>query len=467
MLGARATRSGRTLVTIVTGAILWTSIASVALAADKTYSATVSPVLVAGASYGEGLRATSFISLNLKNESNQARLGSANVTAPPGIVLTAPPVAPAATSSVGTANVVGGVLQLRNLDLAPGLSVNVTVPGRVECSGTNHAQQYLWTFVVKQANDFNGTGNDLAQVGSTTNTVSGNCAIVFSKQPKSSEKAPVAITSKIYDPAGPAVTVTVVDGDAYDTVAWWSGTVTLTKGDDPTGGAAGLGGTKSGLASGGSVTFAPTIDLSGSRYTVNAKATPTVGSASVGTSDALVPSAPFNIVDDAMICGASGVCSATSKGPKTEAIVDATAQGSAGALVILSINDPTLPTLDCPGYDESPDVAVISYNVTTLDGSTPAPDRAKVATFTLLAPYVTRSASKYEVCYASNRQFPTKSGALATLDPNTGLYKGLLPACVNKTLEPSPCVVSKALDNKTKDLVIVVSSPPGDPQAKF
>jgi len=41
-----------------------------------------------------------------------------------------------------------------------------------------------------------------------------------------------------------------------------------------------------------------------------------------------------------------------------------------------------------------------------------------------------------------------------------------LPACVNKTLEPSPCVVSKALD-KFKKLVIVVSSPPGDPAGKF
>jgi len=462
MLGARATRSGRTLVTLVTGAILWTSIASVALAADKTYSATVSPVLVAGASYGEGLRATSFISLNLKNESNQARLGSANVTAPPGIVLTAPPIAPAATSSVGTANVVGGVLQLRNLDLAPGVSVNVTVPGRVECSGTNHAQQYLWTFAVKQANDFNGTGNDLAQVGSTTNTVSGNCAIVFSKPPKSSEKAPVAITSKIYDPAGAAVTVTAKDGAGVDTVAWWSGTITLTKGADPTGGAAVLGGTTSGGASGGSVAFAPTIDLAATGYSL--KATPSLmDAASTGTITTAVESAKFNIVDDATICtSANNKCKAESQGPSTKASVEAQTGGADNDLVILAINDPHV-TVNCAGYDETSDT--ISFDVTN-DLGTQASGRAKVTTFTLAAAAVVKAASKYDVCYQSTLSFPTKSGAQATFDPATGLYTGLLPDCVNKTLEPSPCVVSKALD-KLKRLVIVVSSPPGDPAGKF
>jgi hypothetical protein len=449
MLGARTTRSLRALAFIVTGAILWTSIVSVALAADKTFSASVSPApLVAGASYGEGARATSKITLTIVNESNQSRLGSANVTAPAGILVTA-----VGAPSVGTAALVGGVIQLRNLDLAPGASVSVAISARVEC-GANHGS-YVWSFVVKQANDFKGTGNDLAKVGApTANTVTGNCAVVFSKQPKSAEKSPTAITNKIYDPSGDPVTATVKDGAGVDTVAWWSGTITLTKGDDPSGGTAVLGGSTSGQASGGSVTFAPTIDRSASGYSLNA--TPSLmDAASTGTLTTAVESANFNIVDDATICDSPGHgCSASAgQGQKTQATVDASTGGATGDLVILSIADPTI-TLDCAGYTESSDV--IAYNVTGSDGVTPA-DRAKLATFTLLAQFVTKSASKYEVCYTSNQPFVDKNGNTVTT--------GLLPDCANRN-PVLPCVVSKALD-KFKNLVLVVSSPPGDPAGKF
>jgi hypothetical protein len=445
MLGARATRSVRALVTIITGAILWASIATVAFAADKTFSATVTPTLVAGASYGEGARASGFISLNLKNESNQARLGSANVTAPAGIVLTAPPVAPSATSSVGTANVVGGVLQLRSLDLAPGASVNVTFPGRVEC-GANHAA-YVWTFSVKQANDFNGTGNDLAQVlGPTTNAVSGNCGIVFSKGPKSAEKAPTAITNAIYNPAGDPVTVTVKDGAGLDTVAWWSGSVSLAIGDDPSGGTAILGGTTSGNASGGSVTLAPSISKAASGYSLLATAAPNAG-ASSGTSTAAVESANFNIVDDADICAsASSTCKAQSQGPKTNALVTAGTGGAANDLVILSLNDPAVSPPACGGgYVPTSDLIV--FNVTTSNGTT-ASNRAKTATLTMPAAFVTKSASKYQVCFQGE----------------TGPAQ-FLTACATKN-PVLPCVLAQALD-KDKNLVIVVAAPTGDPKVNF
>jgi hypothetical protein len=452
MFGARVTRSGRAMVGIVIGSILWAMVASVALAADKTFSATVSPgPLVAGASYGEGARASSKITLTIVNESNQSRLGSANVTVPTGILPTL------ALPSVGTtpAAIVGQVIQLRSLDLAPTASVTVSISARVECDNNHPA--YDWSFVVKQANDFNGIGNDLAMVGlAPSNSVTGNCSIAFSKQPKSSEKAPTIIRSKIYDPnpANP-VTVTVLDSAGFDKVAWWSGSINLSKGNDPTPGhVAVLGGT-SGTDIGGAFTFAPTIDLSATGYTIQATATPTVGSSSVGTSTTAITSDAFNIVDDATICAENTSCGATSQGPKTKAQVDATANGgAAGDLVILAINDPTF-TIDCAGYTETSDQ--ISYNVTGSDGSA-ASGRAKLATFTLSAQFVTKSASKYEVCYTSNQAFPDKNGNLVTT--------GLLPACVNKTLEPSPCVVSKVID-KLKNLVLVVSSPPGDPTGKF
>ena len=442
MLGARTIRSRRALVTIVTGAILWASIVTVAFAADKTFSATVSPgPLVAGASYGEGARSASKITLTIVNESNQARLGSANVTAPAGILPTS------ATSSVGTspAPVVGSVIQLRSLDLAPGGSVVVSISARVECA-SNHAP-YLWGFAVKQANDFNGTGNDLAKVGAaTTNTVTGNCGIVFSKQPKSSEKDPTAITNGIYNPGGDAVTVTVKDGAGLDTVAWWSGTVALSIGDDPSLGVAAIGGTSSGPVSGGSVALAPTINKAASGYSLLATASPAAG-ASSGTSTAAVESDNFNIVDDANACETStSKCHSQSQGPKTNVFVEAGAGGAAGDIVILSLNDPSVTAPSC-GAGDVVNSELIVLNVTTSDGTTPS-TRPKTATLTMGAQFVTQSASKYQVCY---------QGA-------TGPAQFLV-ACANKN-PVLPCILSKALD-KSKNLVIVVAAPGGDPKMHF
>ena len=89
-------------------------------------------------------------------------------------------------------------------------------------------------------------------------------------------------------------------------------------------------------------------------------------------------------------------------------------------------------------------------------GVTPS-TRSKVTTLTLAAASVTKSASKYDVCYSSNLSFKDESGATVTT--------GLLPTCASKNPVP-PCVVSKALD-KFKNLVIVVSSPAGDPKLNF
>lgn len=431
------------------------AVPSAVLAADKTFSASVSPSpLIAGATYGQGARAANPLTITITNTSTaQAQLGSANVTAPAGIVL----VAGTASSSVGTAATAGSsLIELRNLALAPGASVVVTVSAQIECAA-NHAS-YTWGFVSKQANDFKGTGNDLTQDAPVSSSVSGTCGIVFSKQPAASEKTPVTITSKIYDPSGAAVTVTVRDAAGVDTVGWWTGSITLTKGDDATGGLAVLSGGLSGSASGGSVTFTPRIDRSASGYSLIATPSPTAGSASVGTSTTGLESSNFDIVDDATICQASTACSASAgQGNKTGAKVDATATGGAqGDLVILAIGDPTL-LVDCAGYVETSDV--VEYNVTAengVDGS----GRAKQATLTLSAAFVTKSASKYEVCYTSDSDFTDKFGN--TVVPGD---EGLLPTCANRNPQ-LPCVVSRVLD-KQKNLVIVVSSPPGDPAGRF
>jgi hypothetical protein len=317
----------------------------------------------------------------------------------------------------------------------------VQVSAEVEC-GSNHPS-YTWTTAAKQSNDFNGTGNDVTG-NNPASTIAGSCHVEFSKGPKHAEKSPVVITNKIYDPSGDPVTVTVVNGDDSQTVTWWSGTITLALGDDPTGVAVLTGGSPVTLAN-GVATFAPSIDRSASGYSLIATAAGTDGTASAGTSTAGVESASFNIVDDATICAASTACSSSAGvGQKTSAHVEASADGADGDLVILSINDPTV-TVNCGGYTETSDV--VSFDVTDFTGEGFSP-RSKIATLTLLVQFVTKSASKYEVCYDNGVDQPY-----------------LLDKCANKTPMP-PCILSKALD-QDKNLVIVVSTPAGDPAMKF
>jgi hypothetical protein len=441
MLGARATRLSRTLVTIVTGAILWSSIATVALAADKTYTASfVSSAFDAGASYGVAPRAA--LQLKVQNSpTSQVQLGSANVSQPLGGGVRVTSAAIGATPVV----VSDGVIQLRNLSLPPGGEVTVSVSAEVECAA-NH-QSYIWPIAAKQANDFNGTGNDNVQIGSLSNTVEGACSLEFSEQPASAANAPVVITNKIYDgnvPPAERVTVRVKAFGLGETVTWWSGTITLAVGANQSGGNPGFSGGAALPGSGNGVyKFAPSIAVTSSAYTLIATADPDDGP-SEGTSSS-VESGPFNIVDEASICGATTGCFTKTNGPKTIAQVNAGAGGgSAGDVVIVSISSVVPAAEQCAGY--VPDSDLITFDVTEGDGITPS-ERAKIATVTLLAQFVTKAASKYQVCY------------------NDGSGPVLLPTCANKN-PTLPCVVSKVLD-KAKNLVIVVAAPKNDPKMNF
>jgi hypothetical protein len=462
MLGARTTRSIRALVPIVSGVMLWTLLSTtMAIAADKVFSATLDGLttdpLVAGAAYG-GVGGRPTLQLKLTNNSTQAQLGSANVTVPTGVLVTQ------ATASPGTVlDWDGNVIKLRNVNLPPGSFTTVSIAAQVQCGANPVGSE--WSFVVKQANDFNGTGNDLSPRGTLISTIPGNCSVSYSTQPTSAVRL-TTITGKAYDSSAsaPKVQLDIRSADGV-LVTWWDGTVELTKGADPSSNhSALLGGGDPKTVVDGFVTFSPTLDVSATGYSLIATAQP-LSAASGGVSPATTTSDKFNIVDAAGVCTShnSNCPPVESTGPQTKAKIEAGTGGSDNDVVVLAFNDPTV-TVNCDGYVETSDV--ISYNVTQAV-PTEVQGRAKLATLTLLAPYVTKAASKYDVCYQSTLSFPTKSGAQATLDLATGLYTGLLPGCVNKTLQPSPCVVSKALDTKTKNLVIVVSSPPGDPQAKF
>jgi hypothetical protein len=89
--------------------------------------------------------------ITIKNTaSGPQSLGSANVSAP------APFDVKSAVSNRGVATLAGEVVQLRNLNLAPGASV-VT---RIIVDDSSTTGTWVWSSKAKQANDFAGSGND-------------------------------------------------------------------------------------------------------------------------------------------------------------------------------------------------------------------------------------------------------------------------------------------------------------------
>ncbi|HVF78493.1 MAG TPA: hypothetical protein VNA28_09360, partial [Solirubrobacteraceae bacterium] len=113
------------------------------------------------------------IAATFKNLTTTQRLGSANLAPPPGYSVQS--IASFSRPAPATATAVDGVVQLRSLSLAPQASATVTMSVLTPCSPPATAE---WNAIAKQANDFNGTGNDLAldpALSSVTTTTFGAC----------------------------------------------------------------------------------------------------------------------------------------------------------------------------------------------------------------------------------------------------------------------------------------------------
>jgi hypothetical protein len=126
---------------------------------DKPYSAFISAPPSQAATTTKATTSVggnASVGLRLRNDTRTQRLGSANITFPAGVNVTSVNLV---TPAGGTATVVGNVLQLRNLYLAPGASAFVTFSAAVPCTAAG--ANYSLAIKVKQSNDFNGTGNDL------------------------------------------------------------------------------------------------------------------------------------------------------------------------------------------------------------------------------------------------------------------------------------------------------------------
>lgn len=385
---------------------------------NKPYAVVVSPADVPAGS-------TSTFTATLINETATQQLGSANLTLPAGFT----PLSVGVPSPSGTAAIVGGTIQLRDLAVPAGTSASVSVVALTPCpTGT-----YTWSVIAKQANNFSGDpGNDLTfdpANSALTTSLTGTCHLGFDfvAQPASAQVG-AAITSVTYDPAAPPVAVQVLDGGGT-LISSSTAPVTLTILNNPGGGF--LSGTTTVDAVGGVATFPGiSIDQSGLSYTLSAD------TSAVAIDPAA--SAPFNIADVGKQCPAGPCASGTVTEGGTSAS-ELASGGSDGDLLSLYVS---VESLDCANYTETS--AVVTFDVTG--------ERTKSVTITI-AKSSSLKPSKVRVCFASPTAFVDRSGATVNL--------GLLPDC---GVSVAPCVASVRVVKG--NIVTTFLAPAGDPKGR-
>ena len=396
-----------------------------AWAGYKPYSVVISnadgstPATLAGGAAGTVLA-------TYTNRTGQQQLGSSDLTVPAGLHVSGASVAPS-----GTATVVGDVIQLRSLNLAPGGSATVSVQVSPACPSVS----YTWPApTTKQANNFSGTpGNDLNLDAATSDlrtVVVGGCILRFAAQPKNA-RATQAISNSPYNASGPPVSVEVVNATGQR-VTTSSFAVTVGIGANPGGGT--LSGTRTVSTVNGLASFSTlSIDQPGSGYTLVA-ASP---GATPATSDA------FSIDQVAVVCTEDLDCSGSLPLKQTDqtlggsssigvtAVHGPAAEVDAGFLTLsLRVGGP----LDCANYAElsaSLDVIAVDYS---------ALDREKVVVATIdkrvMNATSNNGAAFLQSCFGAPYTFATKPGT--PLEVNTSYvpgpyaapeYKGLLPDC--------------------------------------
>jgi hypothetical protein len=424
----RATRRLGLPVTAVVALVLLLA-AAPAISADKPFAVVMSnadgsvPSTLLAATEGT-VRAT-FTNLN-----TQQQLGSSNLVVPSALRIVS------ASVSQGTASVSGNTILLRNLSLAPGGSIVLTMRVVPTCT----AQTLTWAApVTKQANNFNGpAGNDLniePTQSSLMTVVTGSCALRFvsTAQPANARVAQT-ITSQPYTPAGSPVAVEVVDANGAR-IATNDVSVTMAIGTNAGGGT--LSGTSTATTANGVASFSTlSIDKPGTGYTLRASSATAGSTTSTG----------FNISEVGVACAEDVDCTGSLPLSSNSNVSVTALQGplvdtDAGFLTVSRIGGP----LDCSGYTEllaGSDAFAVDYS---------SPDREKRVVVTIdkriMNAQSNNGASFLEGCYGAPYQFATKAGT--PLEVNTAYvpgpypapeYKGLLPDCGGSAVLDDPSV---------------------------
>lgn len=394
--------------------------------------------------------------LRLTNNAAPQTLGSANITPPSGYTLISGSV------SVGTATKVGNTLQVRNLNLAPSASRDITINVSTPCAGSGPA--LAWGLIVKQANNFSGPpGNDFSRAAGTvapSTSISGAsaCLLRFGNQPNTTRTG--AIVTDGFDSTGSAIRVEIYDPGTGLTVDS-DASVTLAPDANPAGGTL-TGGVVD--ASAGVATFpALSVDTRGS-YTLKASS-PAASNTPVSNR--------FMVSDTIETCAGTGCSFTLPEGQNSYTTTPK--KGASGATFVASLNLPGLRiSCDFGPFDypdaRQPNAVWYVYD----DGNALSVKTNRIVIDKAIVQATPENgASKYRVCFTAPEPFMDRTGALAPVDPWTDgpttyfgetWYTGLLPDCANKN-PVAPCVLSWTGDS-SGNRVGTFLTPPGDPGYK-
>jgi hypothetical protein len=437
--------------------------------ADKFFSADATTQIIAGSTD------TSF-SVSITNDTSPQTLGSANIAVPAGLEPFGPIDVSGATPEASV-TLVGRVLQLRDLTLPPGDTATVTLTIIADCG---QLAPYTWDDIaVKQANDFNGTGNDFVLSGASPVTdLTGACQLEFLHQPANAEDNVPISSVDFVSPADGAqpIEVQVIDGSlAGLPVTSWTAPISLTLVAPPEWGATLTGDPATPVD--GRATFdgsaAPSIDVSATGYKL--KATSTDAGVMISSGDSF----PFTIVDLAEPCVPSDPCTGQSS--------KSAEPGAAGteAKVVADGTDGTL-VVTVASASGSTDVDVMEEVCNQFEGfvrhshlvefTVDQPTLSVIKTVEMTLFEATLNPKDYEVCWAGGDPWTQKDGSPAEvrsfLDLDglpIDLYVGVLPDCKprgrNATFEP--CVETRTKDKRARTVTLIVSAPAGDPKVFF
>ena len=143
--------------------------------------------------------ASNSFTFTIQNEASPQQLGSVQISAPTGFMITGASIASGAS---GTASFTSSSALFQNLSLAPSSTATLTVTATVSCGSGS----YTWPIAAQQSNNFNGSGNDFQidpqSVPNLSGTATGSCTQSTSKTcPPGSSSCSVTQSSPTTDDA--------------------------------------------------------------------------------------------------------------------------------------------------------------------------------------------------------------------------------------------------------------------------
>ena len=427
----------RVLAAAVLGAAMLAVPAAVASASAGTCAVSGKCFMVTVSPAASPAGATTSFAFTITNEASTQQLGSVQISAPTGFVITGASGASSFTSSSAL---------FLNLSLAPSATTTLTLSAAASCSGGT----YQWGIGAKQSNDFNGPGNgfqlDPASAGNLSGSVTGSCSLAFTSDDEPAGTAVNAVITSALGSQGSPVKVEVLDGSGQ-LATGSTAAVTVAIGSNP--GSGSLSGTLTVNASGGVASFSDlSIDRPGNGYTLTA------------TSPGITPatSADFNIWGSLQRCSTTP-CSASSSTTTTTATVTTSSAIPTGDFLGFAIGG---VNYSCVGtYQRVSDP--VSFDVFSPSGVALSSAQFTVSLEidkSAVQASGRTGASQWQICYASIQPFTALPGTSGTAVIGGITYNtGLLPNC--SSTQGPPCVQARNKDN-AGDVVITFLAT-GDP----